>query len=74
MDWTQIPNIAEYVGQFFVKLFTILSQIFYTPASGTGADAVAGGFTFIGQITLTSLFVGLCILLVNWIRSLIVRR
>lgn len=71
MDFiTQLPNIAQAVADMFVSLFSALSAIFYTPAT-TGAEASPGSLTFIGVLTIIVLFIGLCLMLVNWIRSLV---
>lgn len=75
MDFlTQLPQIATAIGEMFVQLFTAVSTIFYTPASGTGDAAVPGQLTFIGILALVVLFIGLCMMLANWVRSLIARR
>lgn len=69
-----LPAIAKAIGDMFVSIFTSVSGIFYTPASGSGAEAVPGQLTFIGVLALVVLFIGLCMLIANWIRSLISRR
>lgn len=75
MDFlTQLPAIAKAIGDMFISLFTSVSSIFYTPGSGTGDTAVPGQLTFIGVLALMVLFIGLCIMLANWVRSLISRR
>lgn len=77
MDFmTQLPAIAKAIGDMFISLFESVSAIFYTagtPAIGDKA-AVPGQLTFIGVLALMVLFIGLCIMLANWVRSLIARR
>ena len=71
MDFlTTLPQIAKAVADMFVSIFTSVSTIFYTPAVGD----TPGALTFIGVLSLVVLFIGLCMLLVNWVRSLISRR
>lgn len=67
---SQLPEIAQAIADMFVSLFASVSQIFYTPAT-TGDAATPGSLTFIGVLTLIVLFIGLCLLLVNWVRSLV---
>lgn len=77
MDWlTVIPQLGKSIGDLFVNIFASLTGIFYTsPVVGTdGTVTTPGQITFIGVICLMVLFFGLCITLVNWIRSLISRR
>lgn len=75
MDFlTQLPEIAQAIGEMFIALFQSITTIFYTPASGSGESAVPGQLTFIGGLAIMVLLVGLCIALVNWVRSLIARR
>lgn len=75
MDFlSSLPQIASAIGEMFISLFTSVSAIFYTPGSGTGDTAVPGQLTFIGVLALVVLFIGLCMLLANWVRSLIARR
>ena len=69
MDFvSQLPTIAKAVADMFVSLFTSISTIFYTPAAETGGT---GNLTFIGTLCLIVLFIGLCLLLVNWVRGLV---
>lgn len=71
MDFlTTLPNIAKAVADMFVSIFTSVSTIFYTPPAGD----TPGSLTFIGVILLVVLFIGLCMMLVNWVRSIISRR
>lgn len=72
MDFlTQITEIASAIGTMFVSLFQSVSAIFYTAPTTEGGT---GELTFIGVLALMVLFIGLAIMLVNWIRSLIARR
>lgn len=71
MDFlTTLPNIAKAVADMFVSLFTSVSSIFYTPAA---ADT-PGSLTFIGVLALVVLFIGLSMMIANWVRGLISRR
>lgn len=72
----QLPAIAKAIGDMFISLFESVSGIFYTPGTPAVGDtaAVPGQLTFIGVLALMVLFIGLCIMLANWVRSLIVRR
>lgn len=77
MDFmTQLPTIAKAIGDMFISLFESVSAIFYTPGTPSVGEnpAVAGQLTFIGILALMVLFIGLCIMLANWVRSLIARR
>lgn len=77
MDFmTQLPAIAKAIGDMFISLFQSVSAIFYTPGTPAVGDtaAVPGQLTFIGVLALMVLFIGLCIMLANWVRSLIARR
>lgn len=77
MDFlTQLPQIAGAIGDMFISLFLSVSSIFYTPGTPAVGDApaVPGQLTFIGVLALMVLFIGLCIMLANWVRSLISRR
>lgn len=72
----QLPVIAKAIGDMFISLFESVSAIFYTPGTPAVGDtaAVPGQLTFIGVLALMVLFIGLCIMLANWVRSLIARR
>lgn len=72
----QLPAIAKAIGDMFISLFESVSAIFYTPGTPAVGDtaAVPGQLTFIGVLALMVLFIGLCIMLANWVRSLIARR
>lgn len=77
MDFlTQLPQIAKSIGDMFISLFISVSSIFYTPGTPAVGDtaAVPGQLTFIGVLALMVLFIGLCLMLANWVRSLISRR
>lgn len=77
MDFlTTLPQIAKAIGDMFISLFTSVSTIFYTPGTPAVGEtpATPGQLTFIGILALMVLFIGLCILLINWVRSLISRR
>lgn len=77
MDFmNELPAIAKAVGDMFISLFECVSAIFYTPGTPAVGElaAVPGKLTFIGILTLIVLFIGLCIMLANWVRSLIARR
>lgn len=67
LDFT---TIVTAIGEMLLSLFTNLSAIFYTPATGD----TQGQLTFIGWIAFFVLIVNIAIRLVNWIRSLIARR
>lgn len=64
---TQLPQIATAIADMFVAVFSSISSIFYTPAAGD----TAGSLTFIGVLSLIVLFIGLCLMLVNWVRGLL---
>lgn len=72
----QLPAIAKAIGDMFISLFESVSGIFYTPGTPAVGDtaAVPGQLTFIGVLALMVLFIGLCIMLANWVRGLITRR
>lgn len=72
----QLPVIAKAIGDMFISLFESVSGIFYTPGTPAVGEtaAVPGQLTFIGVLALMVLFIGLCIMLANWVRGLIVRR
>lgn len=77
MDFlTSLPAIAKAIGDMFISLFTSVSTIFYTPGTPAVGEtpAVPGQLTFIGVLALVVLFIGLCMMLANWVRSLIARR
>lgn len=75
MDFlTSLPQIAKAIGDMFISLFTSVSSIFYTPGSGSGDAAVPGQLTFIGVLALVVLFIGLSMMIANWVRGLISRR
>lgn len=77
MDFLQsLPQIAQAIGDMFVQIFLAVSGIFYTPGTPAVGEtpAVAGQLTFIGVLALIVLFIGLCIMIANWVRSLITRR
>lgn len=77
MDFmNQLPAIAKAIGDMFISLFESVSAIFYTPGTPAVGEtpAVPGQLTFIGILALMVLFIGLCIMLANWVRSLIARR
>lgn len=67
---SQLPSIAQAIADMFVSLFASVSQIFYTPAVA-GDPGTPGSLTFIGVLALIVLFIGLCLLLANWVRGLI---
>lgn len=77
MDFLQtLPQIAKAIGDMFVQIFTSVATIFYTegtPAVGE-TPAVPGQLTFIGVLCLVVLFIGLCLMIANWVRGLISRR
>lgn len=64
---TSLPAIAKAIADMFVSIFESISTIFYVPAQGD----TAGYLTFIGYLSLIVLFIGLCLMLVNWVRSLV---
>lgn len=77
MDFLKnLPQIANTISEMFVMLFTSISGIFYTPGTPAVGEtpAVAGQITFIGVLALIVLFIGLCMMIANWVRSLIARR
>ncbi len=55
---------------FLTGLFTNISALFYTPASGSGS----GSLTFIGTLALITAGVSLILLVFNLIRSFVVAR
>lgn len=67
---SSFADIAKAVGDLLVSLFSSISTVFYTPASGD----TAGSLTFIGVMAIVVLCVGLAILVLNWVRELISRR
>lgn len=71
-----LPQIAKAIGDMFISLFESVSGIFYTPGTPAVGEtpAVPGQLTFIGILALMVLFIGLCLMLANWVRSLIARR
>lgn len=71
-----LPEIAKAIGDMFVSMFTSVSAIFYTPGTPAVGEtpATPGSLTFIGILALVTLFIGLCLMIANWVRSLIARR
>lgn len=77
MDFlARLPEIAKAIADMFVEIFASVSAIFYTPGTPAVGDApaTAGSLTFIGVLCLVVLFIGLCLVIANWVRSLISRR
>lgn len=75
MDWlTSLPQIAKAIGDMFISLFTSVSSIFYTQPTTVGDVTTPGNLTFIGVLALCVLFIGLCMMIANWVKSLIARR
>ena len=66
---TSLTEIANAIGDMFVSLFQSVSGIFYTVG-----ESGAGELTFIGYLALMVLFIGLALMIANWVRSLIARR
>lgn len=75
MDFLQsLPQIAKAIGDVFIQIFTSVSSIFYTQPTTVGDVTTPGSLTFIGVLALMVLFIGLCMMIANWVRSLISRR
>ena len=71
-----IPQVARSIADVFVEIFASVSSIFFTPGTPAVGEtpAVPGRLTFIGVLCLVVLFIGLCLLIANWVRTLITSR
>lgn len=63
-------SVWSEIVTFLVSLFSQISGLFYTPASGSGS----GSLTFIGTLALITAGVSLVLLVFNLIRSFLVAR
>ena len=67
---TVFTEVWQALVTFLTGLFTNISGLFYTPASGSGN----GSLTFIGTLALITAGVSLILLVFNLIRSFVVAR
>lgn len=62
-----LPQVGQSVSEMLVSIFTAISEIFVDTSGETWS------VTFVGVILLVVMFIGLAILLLNWIRGVIRR-